>query len=313
MQTIAWTYQMGHSTVHYIILETAKAIWEVLSKTHLCPPSSEGEWKKIAKEFNEQWNFPNCLGALDGKHINIQAPARSGSRFFNYKKCFSVILLACCDANYNFTLVDIGAYGSESDGGVLANSVFGNKFDKKEMSVPPANNLPNTDIPLPYTMVADEAFPLKPYIMRPFPGRNLDNGKRIFNYRLCRARRTIENAFGILVNRWRLLKTTIIANVENVDTYINAIVCLHNYVKKESEAANEQIYIPAGFLDTEDHQGNWRDDVEPLQSVGRLAANRAARVNVMARDTLKDYFLSNAGRVPWQNNVLEVGRHFNLI
>ncbi|XP_030756658.1 uncharacterized protein LOC115882605 [Sitophilus oryzae] len=124
---IAWKYQMGHSTVHCLIRETAIAIWKALSKTYLKLPSSEEDWHKIVKEFQDQWNFPNCLGALDGKHISIQAPAKTGSQYFNYKKSFSIVLLACCDANYNFTLIDIGAYGSESDGGLQKFSFW--KYD----------------------------------------------------------------------------------------------------------------------------------------------------------------------------------------
>ena len=65
-------------------------------------------WLDIATKFDNKWNFPHCLGAIDGKHIIIQAPPRSGSTFFNYKKSFSIVLLAVCNDNYEFALADIG-------------------------------------------------------------------------------------------------------------------------------------------------------------------------------------------------------------
>lgn len=50
------------------------------------PEPNEEMWKKIAEDFHNKWNYPNCLGALDGKHIKIQASAKSGSLYYNYKK-----------------------------------------------------------------------------------------------------------------------------------------------------------------------------------------------------------------------------------
>ena len=77
------------------------------------------EWKEIASNFQDKWNFPNCLGALDGKHIQIRPPANTGSYYYNYKHTFSIVLMALVDADYKFIYADIGANGRVSDGGVF--------------------------------------------------------------------------------------------------------------------------------------------------------------------------------------------------
>jgi DDE superfamily endonuclease len=76
------------------------------------------QWKNISQEFWTKWNYPNCVGALDGKHIVVQKPANSGSTFFTYKKTFAIQLLALVDANYNFIYVDVGCQGRIGDAGV---------------------------------------------------------------------------------------------------------------------------------------------------------------------------------------------------
>ncbi|XP_022909476.2 uncharacterized protein [Onthophagus taurus] len=163
------------------------------------------------------WNFPNCLGALDDKHITIEAPANSGSLYFNYKKTFSIVLLALVDANYKFVAVDIGSYGKNSDGGIVANSALGKRLENATMNVPIDSPLPGTNIIAPYVILADEAFPLKKYLMRPYPGsKNVeDNAKRIFNYRLCRGRRLVECAFGILSQTFRVYNRRLRAHPQN--------------------------------------------------------------------------------------------------
>ena len=144
---------------------------------------------------------------MDGKHIVIQAPSKSGSAFYNYKGSHSVVLMAVCDAHYHFLLVDIGDSGRHSDGGVLAHSDFGKALLERKLAFPEDCALPGTTSPqLPFTIVADKAFPLKPNIMRPYLGWNLPKEQNVFNYRLSRACRTIENAFGIQSARWRIFR-----------------------------------------------------------------------------------------------------------
>ena len=75
MQTISFSFRLGHSTVSYIIENTCDALWEVLSPEFVCVPKSSEEWKRISDGFESVWNFPHCAGAIDGKHILMQAPS----------------------------------------------------------------------------------------------------------------------------------------------------------------------------------------------------------------------------------------------
>lgn len=161
----------------------------------------------------------------------FQAPPHSGSVYYNYKKTHSISLLAVSNANYCFTLVDIGAEGRQSDGGVFANSTFGQRFETDEMNLPQPSVIEPNDPPLPYVLVADEAFALNRYMMRPYPrSGQLNRQKKIFNYRLSRARRVIESAFGIMVARWRIYRRPIISSISTAVKIVQATTCLHNFI-----------------------------------------------------------------------------------
>ena len=174
-------------------------------QNYLKVSSTEQKWREIAKDFEDRWNFPHCLGAIDGKHINMQAPANSGCLYFNYKKSFSIVLLAVCNGNYQFTMLDIGESGRQSDGGVFAKSNIGICIKNQSLDFPEPEKLRHCDAVLPYVFIGDDAFPMGPNLMKPYPRHNLDDQSKIIaNYRLSRARRIIENSFGILAARFRI-------------------------------------------------------------------------------------------------------------
>lgn len=91
--------------------------------------------------------------------------------------------MALCDANYCFTVVDIGAKGRQSDGGIFRQSEFGKMLLTDSLNLPEPVPIVEGEEAVPYFIVGDEAFPLCRNIMRPYPGRFLSQEKRIFNYR----------------------------------------------------------------------------------------------------------------------------------
>ena len=310
MQTISFSYRVGHSTVSGIIEDTCDALWAVLMPEYMRRPTSEEEWRRVSEGFEHTWNFPHCVGAIDGKHVVMQAPSHSGSTFFNYKGTHSIVLMAVCDANYCFTLIDIGNAGRHSDGGVLSNSAFGKAMEDGALSLPKAEVIPGINAAIPYVFVGDAAFPLKTYMMRPYPGRFLPENKRIFNYRLSRARRIIENTFGIMVSKFRIFRRAILANPVKVTKITKAACCLHNYLKI-SEARNpssQRQYCPPGYADREDIHGNvlpgdWRlQRSEGIRDMQRVGSNTFSRSAAEVRDTLMEHFVSPQGSVPWQVN-----------
>ncbi|KAI8117884.1 Protein ANTAGONIST OF LIKE HETEROCHROMATIN PROTEIN 1, partial [Lucilia cuprina] len=94
IQTIAWSHKLGKTTVRNIILETCEIIWNLLSPIYACEPTTS-QYIDIENDFSRMWNIPNCVGAIDGKHIALKCPPNSGSMSFNYKKFFSIVLMGC--------------------------------------------------------------------------------------------------------------------------------------------------------------------------------------------------------------------------
>ena len=241
MVSLSKQFRISTTSVSRIIPECTTAIWQAL-KHEFMPVPTSNTWIESASQFHELWNLPNCVGAIDGKHIRLQCPANSGSCFINYKSFFSIVLQAVVDANGMFMAIDVGDYGRNSDAGVFANSEFGKAFNSEKINLPKASILPGTHQEFPYFLVGDEAYPLQTKLMRPFPRRQLDDKRRIFNYRLSRARKVVELAFGLLATKWRIFRQPLAIQPEKAKILVCAACVLHNFVRyKEGKS-----YTPDG-------------------------------------------------------------------
>lgn len=114
-----------------------------------------------ARESYDKWNFQNCIGCIDGKHIRIKCPTKSGIMFYNYEHYFSLVLHAIADAKYKFVYIDSGSYGKRSDGETFMNSTL-SSLGTKVLRLPEDDEFPNSDVVLPH-LVGDDAYRLKSY------------------------------------------------------------------------------------------------------------------------------------------------------
>lgn len=281
---------MSHITVRRIVYETCEAIWKKLQPDHLPLPTKES-LLKVSAEFFDKWNFPNCAGCIDGKHIRIKCPKKSGTMFYNYKQYFSIVLQAVADANYKFLCVDVGGYGKQSDGGTFISSTLRQQLETG-FFLPDSKKLPNTDVVLPHVLLGDDAYPLKTYLMKPYSKRHLSREEEIFNYRLSRCRRTVECAFGIMAAKWRLLNKPIETNPEKGDLIVKCLSLLHNIII-DREGVFQSNVLQAELIQEHNKTGGDKSRVN----------NRSTNMACDVRDTFKVYFNSELGAIPQQNNI----------
>ncbi|XP_015227457.1 PREDICTED: putative nuclease HARBI1 [Cyprinodon variegatus] len=291
MVNLACSYRLGHSTVRNSVHMVYSAIEKVMMERFL-PKPTEDTWKEVAQGFWEKWNFPNCFGAIDGKHISIQSPPRAGSQNSSHDRTFEILLLALVDADCRFRFIQVADFWRTDDGGMFAGSDLAKSIKSGTLHVPPSAPLPGAahlgDVP--FVMVGDAAFPLKTYLMRPYPEVRLNGKNRIFNYRLSRARKVVENAFAILASRWRIFFRHINLQPQRVETLVAAACILHNFLIDPNE--NQRILNEAEQLG---HR---------MAAVQNMGGNRSSKAAIGVRETLTTFFNSDEGSVPWQSKMI---------
>jgi len=228
--TLHFSYRIGISTASKIFREVCLSIWSIMRPECIPKPTKE-QWELTALEFERRANFPHCLGTVDGKHIRVIKPEHSGSMFYNYKDFISVVLMAVAYTNYRFVYADIGSYGKDCDSTIFKRSTLWTSIQRNMLDLPSKRPLSGTGGPdVAYFFVGDEGFAPNKNILRPFGGSNLSVNKRVYNYPLCRGRKYVECAFGILSNKWRIFQRppNVIPNIEIV--IVKASFVLQNFI-----------------------------------------------------------------------------------
>lgn len=285
-RSLAFHFRLGRTTVSEIVSETCNILWSTLKDEYMPIPTTE-KWYEIADEYFDKWNFPNCIGSIDGKHIRVQCPCKSGSLYYNYKQYFSILLQAVVDADCKIILVDIGAEGRQCDAGNFRSSSLFYMLETNGLNIPPEKEIPNTNIKIPFVLVGDGGYPLMNYLMRPFPLRNIENTKVIYNYRLSRARRSVECCFGIMAAKWRILQKAIETKVDTAISITKAVCILHNFVKTEDRSMFQQDV----------------DSTITSAPISTRSQYRFSNSALQTRDILLNYF-NGIGSITHQNNSL---------
>ncbi|XP_073422176.1 uncharacterized protein [Dendrobates tinctorius] len=275
-------FRIGISTLSGIVVDNCRALWNVLCPEFMPLPTAE-KWMEIAEKFWTVCNFPNWLAAVDGKHIRIIKPKRTGSEYYNYKKYFSTVLMAIADADCVFIAVDIGAFGRGNDSQAFKNSDMDRRLYCNHFNFPMPRPLPNTEgPPQPFVMVGDEAFQMCQNLLKPYSSRDLDHTKKILNYRLTRSRRLLSVPLVFLSPDGEFINL----KLETVDEVVKACVVLHNFVMAK-EHPNFELDDPAANPLPEFNQN-------PLGS----------SVDVGQRGTNLWPTSSDVGRVEWQDQMV---------
>lgn len=274
---------MGKSTISKIVFETAATIWSKLVEEYMPVPTEE-HLQKVISDYYTRWKFPNCFGSIDGKHCQIKCPPNSGSSYFNYLKYFSIVLQGVADADKKFLTIEVGGRGKQSDGGTFIASTLFNLLEAKQFCVPPDQELPGSNIKLPNVMIGDEAYPLKKYLMRPYPRRVLTPRREYFNTRLSTARKCIECAFGILYSKWRFLSKDIETYPDKACVLIKCACILHNYIRIHDGESDLDYCTVMENLNMQPY----KNDVQLNQGQGR-DYNRSSREAKQIREMFETY------------------------
>ena len=307
--SLSYNFVVSDSTISRFLPQVMSAIIQALHDRAFTHDWTRESWKAVADKFATTWNMPHTLGALDGKHVRIRKPAKSGSEYYNYKGFFSIPMLALVDAEYKFLWVEFGGKGHMSDAQIFLQSSLRADLEDGTLQRPhpcPLTDNPDDTTDVPYFIVSDDAFALKDYCMKPYSKRTMSVRELIFNYRLSRARRVVENAFGILAQRFRIYHRPIDLHVDTVRLVMQCTVVLHNLLVRHAAP-------PAELLDRE-KDGNvlpgvwrqhlvWEETDRPPAPTGR-GDTPGKRV----RNILADYFGSPEGIVPWQWDQAHVRR-----
>lgn len=207
--------------------------------------------------------------------------------------------MAVVNANYQFLMVHVGTNGRASDAGLFSDLAFFEKLKNDDLYIPAPEPLLGFSPKMPYVFVGDDAFPLMKNLMKPYSHTSMKKEEIIFNYRLSRARRIVENTFGILASRFRILLQTINLSPEKVSTIVLTCCYLHNFLRENLD------FYKMNKVTDELEPTELNCDDRNLDNLGPTTIRNASNLAKDVREKFCEYF-NTVGTVPWQNKICKL-------
>jgi hypothetical protein len=250
LRKTANAFGVSRSSVSIIVRQVTRVISEYLGPKYIKLPVTKEDVEEKVKGFYKAFNFPQCIGAIDGTHIEIKQPKSNPTDYINRKSRFSLNVQACCDYRYCFMDVVIKWPGSVHDARIFGNSKL-NEMLRNEVIPPCKRHVLDEEAPLPVFLLGDPAYPLMPYIMKEYAAGGSTPREQYFGYKLCSARNVIECSFGRIKARFSCLKRAMDINIDDLPLVIYACFVLNNYCELNNENVHEELARNAVSYDQE--------------------------------------------------------------
>lgn len=270
-RTVANLFGVSPASVNMIFREFCAVIVNNLEAQLVCFPKLH-ELQEHMRQFAAVCGFPQGVGALDGCHIEVCPPKEEAADYFNYKGWYSIILLAVVDHKYKFLYTNSGSPGKNNDSAVFQTSRLPRILDSDLFQL---ETRTIQGVQVGPVLLADQAFALQRNVMKPYSfSGTAGSPAQTFNYHLSSARRVVENAFGRVKARFRMLLKGLECSIHNVNIVVRAACVLHNVCEQFSDGCD------AGWLSAVQSANERRP--QPVYTSSRLEPSGVAIRNALA-------------------------------
>ena len=279
-RTLSNLFGLSRGFVCICIRKVAAAVLRKLKPKYVSIAKGD-ELTRVIANYKEKWGFPMCAGAIDGTHIPISTPQQNHASYINRKSYHSIVMQAIVDSSYLFRNIVVGWPGSVHDARVFSNSQL-YALGCSGRLFPPDVKEEILGQEIHPVILGDPAYPMLNWLLKGYPENvNTPRIQRRFNYRLSRARMTVENTFGRWKGRFPRFSKRLDMEVDGAVEVVAAACVIHNICEMRKEPYFVE-WLQEGFEQPEE---------EVIQD-GPIDELPGSDV----RDTLAAFFMSPEGQ-----------------